>query len=90
MIKPILFIAGAALAMPAFAQVTTIESSNPAPKASKNADPNRKICERIEKIGSRLATTTVCRTAAEWEALRQGHRHDTERVQAIVNQEPGG
>lgn len=88
MIKPILFIAGAALAMPAFAQVASIESSNPAPKASKGGDPNRKICERIEKIGSRLATSTVCRTAAEWEELRQGHRHDTERVQAIVNQSP--
>lgn len=88
MIKPILFIAVAALAMPASAQITTLESSNPGPKAGKHADPKRKVCERIEKIGSRLATTTVCRTAEEWEQLRQGHRHDTERVQAIVNQEP--
>lgn len=85
MIKSILFVAGAALAIPAFAQATSMESPNPAPKGK---DPNRKICERIEKIGSRLATTTVCRTAAEWEELRQGHRHDTERVQAIVNQSP--
>ena len=82
MIKSLLFVAGAAVAMPALAQITSIESANP---SFKGKDPKRKICERIEKIGSRLATTTVCKTAAEWEELRRGHRHDVEAVQRIVN-----
>lgn len=75
-----------ALAMPAFAQVTSIQSSNPLPKGG--GDPNRKICERTEKIGSRLSVVTVCMTAREWKDLRQGHRDDVERVQRIVNQSP--
>lgn len=87
MIKPIFAIAAAALAMPAFAQSSA--PSTPA-TADKAKDPKRKICERIERIGSRLATTTVCRTAAEWEELRRNHRHDVEGVQRIVNQEPSG
>lgn len=84
MIKPILFIAGAALAMPALAQT----SSQSADSDTKAKDPNRKVCERIEQIGSRLANRTVCRTAAEWEELRRGHRQDTEAVQRVVNQNP--
>lgn len=88
MVKPILLIAAAALAMPAFAQTTSSGRSGQAPKTTKADDPDRKICEETKRLGSRLAMIRVCRTAAEWEALRQGHRHDTERVQAIVNQEP--
>lgn len=83
MIKPILFIASAALAIPAIAQGTDDG------KSSKAKDPNRKICEKVERIGSRLAASTVCMTAAEWEDLRRGHREDTEKVQRIVNQSPG-
>ena len=75
----------AAIAAPAWAQVTSLESSNPAPKGK---DPNRKICERVEKIGSRLSTVTVCMTAREWEDLRRGHRDDLEKVQRVVNQSP--
>ena len=85
MIKTVLFIAGAALAMPALAQTTSPDSANPTAKAK---DPNRKICEKVEKIGSRLANSKVCMTASQWEELRRSHRHDFESVQRIVNQSP--
>lgn len=80
MIKPFLFIAAAAIAAPALAQAPA--------ETPKAKDPNRKICEKIEKIGSRLATSRVCMTAAEWDELRRSHRHDTEKVQQVVNQRP--
>lgn len=75
----------ALLAMPAAAQVTVLQGATTAPE---QGDPNRQICERITKTGSRLATMTVCRTAREWEQLRQGHRHDLEKVQQVINMPP--
>lgn len=71
----------AALGSAAAAQ-TTIQSSNPAPK--KSSDPNRKICERVEKTGSRLGAVTVCMTAQQWEDQRLDHRNDVERAQKNV------
>lgn len=85
MIRVAALIIGASLALPAFAQGTAAESSRSGAKA---ADPNRKICERVEKIGSRLATAKVCMTAEEWKAHRQVQRDDFERVQRVVNQSP--
>jgi hypothetical protein len=37
-------------------------------------DPNRKICKTEELIGSKLGSTRVCKTAAQWEAERQKTR----------------
>jgi hypothetical protein len=85
MLKP-LIIASLAIAgaSPVVAQ-TTPESATPAPKAK---DPNRKICEKVEKIGSRLSVVRVCMTAQQWEEQRREHRDNVERVQKIVNQGP--
>ena len=80
-----LLLAAAALAAPAYGQVSSIASSNPLPKGK---NPNAKICERELKTGSRLENVTVCMTANEWKDLRQGHRDDVERVQRIVDQTP--
>lgn len=66
----------------AAAAQTSIHSSNPAPK--KSNDPNRKICERVLKTGSRLGAVTVCMTTQQWEAQRQDHRNDVERAQKNV------
>ena len=85
MFKSIAFIAGAALALPALAQAPATASNNGEDKAK---DPNRKICERVEKIGSRLNFITVCMTAREWKDLRDNHRQHTEGVQRVVNVEP--
>lgn len=86
MLKFVAFTVAASLALPAFAQITSMQSSNPLPKGG--GDPNRKICERTEKIGSRLSAVTVCMTAQEWKDQRQGQRDDLEKVQRIVNQSP--
>lgn len=85
MLKFVAFMVAASLALPAVAQISSIQSSNPLPKGS---DPNRKVCERTEKIGTRLSTVTVCMTAREWKDLRQGQREDVEKVQRNVNQSP--
>ena len=75
------------IATAASAQVTSIESSNPAPKKVVG-DLDKIICERVERTGSRLAIEKICMTALQWKEHQQGHREDFERVQRIVNQEP--
>jgi hypothetical protein len=81
MLKP-LIIAALALtaASPAIDQTAT--------PASKAKDPNRKICEKIERIGSRLAVDRVCMTAAEWDAQKRAQREHVENVQRTVNMQP--
>lgn len=86
MLKVLAFTLGASLALPAAAQITSMQASNPLPKGG--GDPNRKICERMEKIGTRLSTVTVCMTAREWKDQRLGQRQDLEKVQQNVNQNP--
>lgn len=85
MLKPLLI---AALAVTA-ASPALADTAAGAPKAAEKAkDPNRKICEKVEKIGSRLNVVRVCMTAAQWEEQRRDHREHFERVQRIVNQAP--
>ena len=86
MLKP-LIIAALTLtaASPAVAQPATSSST---PAAAKAKDPNRKICERVEKTGSRVNVVRICMTAAQWEEQRRENREHVERVQRIVNQAP--
>jgi hypothetical protein len=65
---------------PAYAQVTSIEASNPAPKGH---DPNRVICDVEQTTGTRLGATKVCKTALEWQQLRTEHRESAERLQRM-------
>jgi len=67
------------------AQVSSIETARP---AGKPDDPNKLICERVEKTGTRLGARRVCMTADQWAAQRSVQREDLERVQRIVNQAP--
>jgi hypothetical protein len=39
--------------------------------ATPALDPNRKICKTEELIGSKLGSSRVCKTAAQWEAERK-------------------
>ncbi len=48
--------------------------SSPAVADAKAKDPKRKICEAVEETGSRLSSQRICKTAEEWEALRNGNR----------------
>ena len=68
------------LAGQASAQVTTINSDNPLPKGN---DPDRIVCERVEKTGTRLGARTVCLTVLQWEEKRTEHRQTLERVQRM-------
>ena len=86
MLKPLIIAALVLTAgSPAVAQ-TAISNSTPA--TAKAKDPNRKICEKVEKIGSRLNVVRICMTAAQWEEQRRENREHVERVQRIVNQAP--
>jgi len=89
MLKPLIITALAvAAAWPALAEpVTPTTTTNVTDKAK---DPNRKICQKVEKIGSRLNVVRVCMTARQWEEQKRAHRDDFERVQRVVNQRPSG
>ena len=88
MLKPLIIAALAfTAASPAFGEPVTASTSKVADKAK---DPNRKICQKIEKIGSRLNVVRVCMTAAQWEEQKRDHREHFERVQRVVNQKPSG
>ena len=82
MLKPLII---AALALAAASPAIAETASSPASKAK---DPNRKICEKVERIGSRLAVDRICMTAAQWEEQKRAQREHVEGVQRIVNQEP--
>lgn len=71
----ILFLASGAPAQP----VTPYRSENP-PQAKSDAD--KIICQKEEKIGTRLGAKKVCMTVAEWAALRAADRERTEQIQA--------
>jgi hypothetical protein len=69
----------------ASAQVTSIVTSNPAPKGGHL---DRMVCESEEKTGTRLGARRVCLTVAQWSDRRREHREHTEKVQKVVNLEP--
>lgn len=53
--------------------------------ASKSYDPGEKVCEKIEIIGTRIASKRVCATRAEWEERRRSDRDTIEEAQRRVN-----
>lgn len=55
-------------------------NGQPAP-ASKDKDPNRIICQKIEETGSRVASKKVCMSAQQWEEKRRGDREYLEDAQ---------
>ncbi len=62
----------------AIAQQSAASSDQPAKPVK---DPNEIICERQSEVGSRLSSTKVCHTRAEWVALRKDDRDYLDRVQ---------
>ena len=54
----------------------------PAQKVDKAQDPSQeRVCEKLEVIGSRIATKRVCMTRAEWADARLQDRQAVERMQ---------
>ena len=85
MLKPLIIAALAVTAAsPVLAEVGTTTTSN----TDKAKDPNRKICEKVERIGSRVSVVRICMTAAQWEEQKRENREHLERVQRVVNQTP--
>lgn len=61
------------------------QQTAPAPTQQKPAkDPNEIVCERQEELGSRLNSTKVCHTRAEWADLRHQDRQTVEKAQMNV------
>lgn len=50
---------------------------------SEAQDPGRRICHQLRRTGGRTGPRRICRTAAEWEAARQGTSRDEELQAAI-------
>ena len=44
-------------------------------------DPNRVICRSEAELGSHLARSKSCHTAAEWALIKREERQTTERIQ---------
>ena len=65
----------------ASAQVTSIESSNPAPKGH---DPNRIVCETFDTTGTRLGRRKVCKTVLEWQQLTAEQREGLQTFQRMA------
>ncbi|WBO22388.1 hypothetical protein [Sphingomonas abietis] len=64
--------------------------ASPAIPATKDAkDPNRIICKTEDQIGSRIATTKVCLTAAQWRD-RAFHAGQWAEHQETYNSQPNG
>jgi hypothetical protein len=71
----------------ALAAVTAMISATPAlagtseSSGSKSRDLNEVVCEKIEVVGSRLATKKICMTRAEWAERRREQRQEIDRAQ---------
>jgi hypothetical protein len=53
----------------------------PQPGAVRGANPTEIVCERVEVIGSRLASNRICMSRAEWAQRRKDDREQVERAQ---------
>jgi hypothetical protein len=51
------------------------------PGAVKGPDPNETVCEKVEVVGSRLATNRICMSRAQWAEQKRLTREEIEKVQ---------
>jgi hypothetical protein len=51
----------------------------------KARDPNEKVCENVQMLGSRLAVKRFCATRAEWAEMRQRDRDVVDQAQRSPN-----
>lgn len=61
---------------------TTPAVAQPKPQPNTSTgDPNERICEKVEIIGSRLASKPICATRAEWADRKRQDREALEAAQ---------
>ena len=53
----------------------------PDSKRTVSADPNRRICQEVGTIGTRLGKKKICATAAEWEEKKRQDRDEVDQRQ---------
>ncbi len=56
-------------------------SGQPAQAAPPENDPHKVVCKKIDKTGSRLGSTKLCMTKAEWEEKTRRDQEDLKRMQ---------
>ncbi len=62
-------------------QQTAAETTPRTASQHTGAGGERQICRRQTRIGTLAGTETICRTAAEWQALARGTRESWQQVQ---------
>jgi hypothetical protein len=72
----------AAVAGLVMAAAPAAESTAPDAAARASAYSTKKICREEVDLGTRLGGKSICRTKAEWDAIRLESRRVTERIQA--------
>jgi hypothetical protein len=73
-------LAGAAWAEQGPAQAGASAKKDMATKNDR-LNPNARVCKSVTYTGSRLGTTKICKTRAEWEELSNTHEDQTNRMQ---------
>ena len=58
-------------------QVTPYETTTP---AEAKAGPDKIICKKQEKLGTRLGEKKVCLTAGKWREVSEADRETIERI----------
>ena len=53
--------------------------------SAKKRDPNEIVCERIRLTGSRVVSSKVCGTRAEWDELHRRERELAKQMQRNAN-----
>lgn len=59
--------------------ITSYQTSTP---ALVKGDADKIVCQKEERIGTRLGARKVCLTVSEWNERERLHRHQTDRMQA--------
>lgn len=73
---------GQLLCLPLLIAAGSLLAAEPSIKPkSKTPDPNEKICETWQVLGSRLAVRRVCATRAEWADRKMRERDVIDRTQ---------
>jgi hypothetical protein len=75
----------AAVAGLVMAAAPTSESTAPDAAARASAYSTKKICREEVDLGTRLGGKRICRTKAEWDAIRAESRRTTEKVQSSTS-----
>ncbi|MFP5329347.1 MAG: hypothetical protein ACLGHC_04325 [Alphaproteobacteria bacterium] len=63
------------------AQVSSYETDRP---ARVKGDSDKIVCQKEERIGTRLGAKKMCLTVSEWNQRAKIHREQTERMQMGV------